>query len=198
MNHFLIAAESSVGSQMLASLIVAVPASVLTVVVSWMAILRTRVERRVEAQIAAEFQREQGRFEDRLQRRRDLVMRVLEKEMLEPLEQIMASAYRGRNAVRDLAALPPSADERADIAKQLAGEGRAFQAAIMENRIKLNALSAFHEAHELKNSLLAVVRAVQTDRHEDLATGAVLVESSFQRFDHALNEVLAPDAEEGS
>lgn len=198
MNYLLIAAESSVGSQMLASLIVAVPASILTVVVSWLAILRTRVERRVEAQIASEFQREQGLFEDRLQRRRDLMMRVLEKEMLEPLEQIMASAYRARNAVRDLAAFPSSSDERADIAQRLATEGKTFQKAIMENRIKLNALSAFNDAHALKNSLLAVVRAERTDRHEDLATGAALVESSFQRFDHALNEVLSADAAEGS
>jgi hypothetical protein len=182
---------ASLGEQLLSGLATAIPASILTVVVSWQAILRRKVEARVEAQIAYEYAREKGRFDDELQRRRELVMRVLEKEMLERLDEIMACAYRARNAVRELATLDASADGRTQLLEQIAAEGRTFQTQIMENRIRLTALSSFEAAHALKNALLAVVRAERAGDRDELADSAALVESSFGRFDGAIGQVLA-------
>jgi hypothetical protein len=181
---------ASLEAQLLASLVTAIPASILTVAISWQAILRRKVEARVEL----EFEREKGRFEDRLQRRRELLMRVLETEMLERLDEIMGSAYRARNAARDLAAMGHDDDHRAQLLEHIATEGRTFQQQIMDNRIRLSALSSFDEAHALKNALLAMVRAQRAGQREGLAESAALVESSFERFDAAINKVLAePD-----
>lgn len=179
----------SLGDQLLASLVTAIPASILTVVISWQAILRRKVEARVELQ----FEREKGRFEDRLQRRRELVMRVLEEEMIQRLDEIMGSAYRARNAVRELAAIGLDDERRTRLLEGIASEGRTFQRQIMENRIRLSALSSFDEAHALKNALLEVVRAESAGQRDGLAGSAALVESSFERFDAAINKVLAPE-----
>ena len=198
MSSLLLAAERSVGDQILVSLVTAVSASVLTVAVSWLAILRRKVERRVDAQVDFELAQKKGRFDNRLLRQRELVMRILEKEMLEPFEEMMGSAYRARNAVRDLATLTPTSDERPELVQQLSTAGGAFQRQIMDNRIKLNAVSAFDEAHALKNSLLTVLRAERAGRHDDLTASAALVESSFQRFDGAIKEVLSAESAEES
>ena len=182
---------ASLSTQLLASLVTAIPASILTVAVSWQAILRRKVEARVEL----EFEREKGRFQDQLQRRRELVMRVLEKEMIERMDEIMGSAYRARNAVRDLAAMRHDDDDRAQLVETIATEGRTFQHQIMDNRIRLSALSSFDEAHTLKNALLETIRAERGGQRDGLAESAALVESSFERFDAAIKKVLAAEAD---
>ncbi len=197
MRHVLLAAASPT-ELFVTGLVTAIPTSIITVAVSWLAVLRRKVEARVDAQVALQLERDKDRFKDQLQRRRELVMRAMEKEMLERLDEIMGSAYRARNTVRELAVSSTDGDSEADaqLLEQLAAEGSKFRTQIMENRIRLSALSSFDEAHALKDALLAAARAARAGDRDDLVKNAALVELCFQRFDSAINTVILPDPPE--